>query len=173
MSKTSVNKTQASEWGGRIWMGMLGLSLCAMGFAGCTFLWLSFQKARSTDHWVERPAKVIVSMVDHSRRTQHNDVKFQLQLHYRYEFEGKSHLSSKIKVRPIASKVEKKIVAWQRLYPVGKELICYVNPEQADQAILIKPTKAAIYSLWFPAILILFGIRLISGIFSTKPREKV
>lgn len=152
-------------------MGILGISLCAMGFAGCTFLWLSFQKARTTDHWVERPAKVIVSMVDDNRRTQHNDVKFQLQLHYRYQIEGKSYLSSKIKVRPIASRSRKKIAAWQRLYPVGKKLICYVNPEQAEQAILIKPTKAAIYSLWFPAILILFGIRLIGSIFSAKTRE--
>ncbi len=151
---------------------MLGLSLCLMGIGGCTYLWLSFQKARATDHWLEVPATIIVSMIDDSRRTQHNKVKYQLELHYRYQFKGKNYLSSKAKMRPLASKIKMKIVKWQHRFPVGKKLSCYVNPEQPEMAVLIKPTKAAIYSIWFPSLLVLFGLKMIFSIFSIKAEEK-
>ncbi len=152
-------------------MMMLGLSLCLMGTVGCLYLWLSFQKARTTDHWIERPAKVIVSTIDDSSRTQHNDVKYRLEVHYRYQFKGVNHLSSRVKLLPIASRSRGKIEKQQRQYPVGAKVICYVNPDKPAVAILKKPTKAALYSIWFPAVLILFGLRLVSGIFSTKARE--
>jgi len=147
---------------------MLGLSLCLMGIAGGTYLWLSYQKARLTDYWIEQPATVIVSMIDDSGLTQHNDVKYQLEVHYRFEFEGENHLSSRVKLLPIASRSRTKIEGWQHLYPVGESVICYVNPDDPSIAILRKPTKAALYSIWFPALLILFGLKQIGGIFSTK-----
>lgn len=165
-------KVPTTTLASKLWMTMLGLSLCLMGMGGCTYLWLSFQKARATDHWAEVPATIIVSMIDDSRRTQHNDVKYQLELHYRYEFEGEKYLSSKAKMRPLASKIKKKIVKWQQRFPVGRKLNCYVNPEQAEVALLIKPSKAAIYSIWFPSLLVLFGLKMIFNIFSTKAAEK-
>lgn len=152
----------------KLWMAILGLSLCFMGTAGGTYLWLSYKKARQTDYWIERPATVIVSTIDDSGRTQHNDVKFQLEVHYRFEYEGANHLSSRVKLLPIASRSRNKIEGWQHLYPVGKSVICYVNPDDPSIAILKKPTKAALYSIWFPALLILFGLKQISGVFSTK-----
>lgn len=173
--RQAINKTSHKSLGGRIWMTMLGLSLCLMGAVGCIYLYLSFQKARQCDHWIELPAKVIVSMIDDSGLTQHHDVKYRLEVHYRYEFEGKAHLSSKVKILPIASRDQNKIERWQKLYPVGKNVTCHVNPSNPAEAILKKPTKAALYSIWFPAILILLGLKMIyehtSNIFSTKSEE--
>ena len=151
---------------------MLGLSLCAMGAVGCIYLWLSYQKARHPDHWAERPATVIVSTIDNSGRTQHNDVKYRLEVHYRYQFQGENHLSSRVKLLPIASRDRGKIERWQSLYPVGENVTCYVNPDNPSLAILKKPTKAALYSLWFPALLILFGLSMFSSIFLIKRDEK-
>ena len=143
-----------------------------MGAAGCTYLWMSYQKARIVDHWIERPAKVIVSTIDDSGRTQHNDVKYRLEVHYRYEFEGKSYLSSRIKLLPIASRAPGKIKKRQRRYPIGASVTCYVNPGKPSVAILQRPTKAALYSIWFPALLILFGLKMILGTFSSKLAKK-
>ena len=145
-------------------MTMLGLSFCLMGVVGCTYLWLSYQKARLTDEWFERPATVIVSTIDSSGRTQHNDVKHRLEIHYRYDFQGQHHLSSKVKLLPVASRSLGKIERWQSRYPVGGEVICYVDPEHPSIAILKKPTKAALYSIWFPSLLIMFGFRMIVNI---------
>lgn len=150
----------------QIWMAMLGFSLCVMGAIGCLYLWLSYQKARQTDHWVERPAKVIVSTIDSSTRTQHNDVKYRLEVHYRYQYKGESYLSSRVKILPLSSRDPGKIKKHQNRYPVGSNVTCYVNPDKPLMAILIKPTKAALYSIWFPALLILFGLKMILGIFS-------
>ena len=151
---------------------MLGLSFCAMGVVGCIYLWLSFQKARQTDHWVEQPATVIVSTIDDIGRTQHNDVKYRLEVHYRYEFQGENYLSSRVKLLPVASKARKKIERWQNRYPVGKTVTCHVNPNDPSLAIIIKPTKAALYSIWFPSLIVLFGLRLMYTTFSGKLDEK-
>ncbi|MFK5923846.1 MAG: DUF3592 domain-containing protein [Verrucomicrobiota bacterium] len=156
----------------RLWIATLGLSLCLMGLAGGTYLWLSFQKARKTDQWVEQGATVIVSMIDNSARTQHNDVKYLLEVHYRYHFEGEKYLSSRVKILPVASRDKKKIRKWQQRYPVGKQVTCYIDPKNPSRAVLIKPTKAAIYSIWFPSLLIVFGLKMIWGIFSTKAEEQ-
>ncbi len=153
-------------------MTMLGFSLCAMGTAGCIYLWLAYQKASQTDHWIESPAKVIVSTIDSSTRTQHNDVKYRLEVHYRYQFKGETHISSRVKLLPLSSRAPAKIEKLQQRYPVGSAVTCYVDPDKPSMAILIKPTKAALYSIWFPAILILFGFKMMLGIFSTNLTEK-
>lgn len=115
---------------------------------------------------------VIVSTIDDSSRTQHNDVYFRLEIHYRYEFQGENYLSSRYELLSVASRAHSKIERIRSRYPVGKSVTCFVNPDNPSVAVLKKPTKAAIYSIWFPMLLILFGLKMIGGIFTTKSDEK-
>lgn len=136
-STASTHSSKAAQ----IWLAALGLSLCLMGIAGCVYLWLAFQKARQTDQWIERPATIIVSTIDDSGRTQHNDVKYRLEVHYRYEFEGENHLSSRVKLLPIASRAPGKIEKWQGRYPVGESVTCFVDPDKSSMRISLESSR--------------------------------
>ena len=137
----------------------LGLSVAAMGGFFCRYLWLDYQTARETDGWVETPCEILVSAIDDSGRNQHGGMKYQLEVRYRYEWEGRSRISDKVKRRrPIAKNDRRAIESWQRKYPAGSETICFVNPEAPGEAILKRDTKAALYSIWFPALFVAGGI---------------
>ena len=47
-------------------------------------------------------------------------------------------------------------------YPVGKETVCYVDPEDKSIAVLRKDTKAALYSIWFPCLFVIGGLGMIA-----------
>ncbi|MGB0992986.1 MAG: DUF3592 domain-containing protein, partial [Akkermansiaceae bacterium] len=51
----------------------------------------------------------------------------------------------------------------QEKYPKGSNHTAYVNPDDPKVAILLHDTKAAGYSLWFPALIILGGGGMIWG----------
>jgi len=166
-SKTNANSPRppvqpgtgrGSTIGARLWGAALGLMLAAAGALICWYLWLAYQNAKLTDHWVRTPCEVIANHVDDSQVNQHGMPKFKLLISYRYEFEGELRVSNQVRRRPLTSTSPDKIDQWLEKYPLGMKTTCLVNPDDANEAILKPNSKAPLYTMWFPGMFLIGGI---------------
>ena len=91
-------------------------------------------------------------------------------IYYLDQFEGEDNISETYKPRGQRwrNSVEK-VKPLLEQYPVDKKTVCFVNPERPTdpskprQAILAHDTKAAGYSIWFPALFSIGGIGIMVG----------
>lgn len=171
----SISTTSAkppANWGGRLWMAGMGLFLAAAGAFFMWYLWKNFYVAEEMDHWVETPCEILAVTVDDSQIDQHFETKYEFQVSYRYDFEGESHLGEQVKSKPIVSGVEKKMEKWQRRFQPGKSVTCFVNPDMPEEVVLVRDTKASIYSLWFPGLFVVGGLGVaLSGLLAGWRRK--
>jgi hypothetical protein len=56
------------------------------------------------------------------------------------------------------SRVRAKAEKLQGRFDSGREVTCYVNPGNPADAILLKPTKAPGYTVWFPGLFVVGGL---------------
>lgn len=151
----------------------MGLSIAAAGFFFLWFLWKNFDVAQEMNHWVETPCEILAVTVDDSQINQHFETKYEFQVSYRYEFDGETRLGEQVKSKPVVGGIPKKMEKWQRRFQAGQSAVCYVDPDNPDEAVLVRDTKASIYSLWFPALFVVGGLGIaLSGLLSgwRKPR---
>lgn len=150
-----------SHWGGRLWMSGMGLTLAAAGAFFFWFLWKNYAVAGRMDHWAETPCEIVASTVDGSAMDQHFQTKYEFQVTYRYEWEGRTLLGDRAKSKPVVAGIRKKLDSWESRFPTGRQTVCYVNPDDPAQAVLERDTKASIYSLWFPALFVVGGLGIV------------
>jgi hypothetical protein len=146
-----------SNLGSRVFKISLGLLLVLMGAGGTFWLWGSWQRAEEMRSWKPVEAVVTMSEVLTERATPHSPPGYTPEVHYRYEYEGKSHTSHRIKRvdGPTSHKeAAEAVVAEHR---PGKMVKCYVNPAEPDFAVLEQDSRAALYSMWFPVLFIVGG----------------
>lgn len=154
-------------------MAGMGLSIAAAGAFFCWFLWKNFAVAREMDHWVETPCEILAAVIDDTQIDQHFETKHEFQVSYRYLWEGEARLGERAKSKPVVAGIRKKLEKWEARYPPGARAVCWVNPDNPDEAVLQRDTKASIYSLWFPAIFIVGGLGVaLSGLLAGRtPRQ--
>lgn len=142
-------------------MVSMGLLLCAVGILFIWYLWMFFQKSSLMDSWVETPCMIEKLEIDSSEVNQHYSTKYQMVTGYRYQYDGDEYLGTRYKrLQPASAdkeKIEKKMVP----FSIGQPSTCWVDPEKPDSAVLIKDSKAAIYSIWFPGLFVLGGLGII------------
>ncbi|MFC4993944.1 DUF3592 domain-containing protein [Rubritalea tangerina] len=120
-----------------------------------------------TRKWVETPCLVVQSEVE-KRSAKHIAPEYRWLVTYTYQYEGKHYTSALFK--PIdeergqrwgksIEKVKKRIEE----YPIDLQTTCYVNPDEPELAVLEHDTKAAGYSIWFPALFSIGGIGMMVG----------
>ncbi len=171
--RDSLPGSAGSRLAARLWTVGLGLVLTAAGLATCWYLWLSFQKAKTTDSWARVPCEVIAAGIDDSGRSQHGMVKYEAQVSYRYEFAGKTRVSNNIRHLSVTSLSKDEIEKKAKAYPVGLQTICLVNPENPDEAVLKAETKAPLYTMWFPGIFVVGGLGIvIAGVRGRRSQPK-
>ena len=165
---------QAPSFGNRLITIGLGLLLASAGAFFCVYLWKDYQATRETDHWVETPCEILASTVDENGLTQHGSTRFQLEVRYRYLWDGRSMVGDKVKPhRPIASSHRKMVAEHLEKYPVGLQTTCFVNPDAPEEAVLKLDTKAALYSIWFPALFVVGGVGIAaSGLRRSKSANR-
>lgn len=156
--------------GARLWSAGMGVAVTAMGALFVWYLWAAWDKARGMDDWVEVPCEVISASIDDTETDRHGNVKFTLVVQYRYRFEDRPFLGDRIKRLPISSSSPRKIDRQLERYPVGMETVCWVNPDQPEEAVLKRSTKAPLYTIWFPMIFVVGGLGMIAAAF--RPRGK-
>ncbi|MGB2403444.1 MAG: DUF3592 domain-containing protein [Akkermansiaceae bacterium] len=158
-----MSRSQSSGNGGRWFLCMIGILLVLIAVL---FQWLmlrSYLKAKETREWTPIEAVVMRSSLE-ERHISGSPPEARLCIRYEYSYGGENYTSGNISTR--GSKWSRERAAVTDLlteYPVGSSHLVWVNPTSPDVAILKHDTKAAGYTLWFPAVIMVGGLGIIWG----------
>jgi len=152
------NSPPNKDRAGRIFLGMIGLSLVLIGGL---FVWLmarSFLRAYEMRNWPEVPCVILSSEMEERRNDPNSPVEFRQSVSFAYTWEGVGHTGDRITLRgnPWSSKpnlIEKRAAEW----PLGKKTTCRVDPRNPDFAVLKPDSLAPGYSIWFPSLFVVGG----------------
>ncbi len=158
-----MSRSQSSGNGGRWFLCLIGVLLVLIALL---FEWLmlrSYLNAKKTRQWPQAEAIVIRSSAE-DRHISGSPPEARLLIRYEYIHEGVTYVSGNVSARGSKWSRDRDVVA--RLlthYPVGSSHQAWVNPHSPDVAILEHDTKAAGYTLWFPAVIMVGGCGIIWG----------
>lgn len=148
---------------GKLFLCLIGLMLLGIGGV---FEWLlvrSYLHAKESRAWPQVEGVVLRSEVD-ERHFQGSPKEFRLSILYGYSFEGEDLTSGRMSPRGTKwTKEEQVVLELAEKYPEGSSHTVWVNPKRPDQGILKHDTKAAGYTLWFPALFVIGGLGIIWG----------
>lgn len=156
-----MNKTnRAGSW----YLTAVGLALCLISGL---FLWLmgrSFLRAREMMQWPQVPCLMLRAEVAERRIAPNVAPDYRISVLYRYEFAGNDYESERWGLRGSMPRSERQAVEALILqYPAGSRQTCWVNPRDPAMAVLKPDSRAAGYSLWFPALFFLGGVGMVVG----------
>lgn len=160
-----MNDTKGSNLAGKLFLCMIGSMLIVIGGV---FEWLmirSYRHAKASREWPQVEAVILRSVVA-ERQFKGSPVEYRLDILFGYSFGGSDHTSDLLS--PRGAKWSKKELVVEQLaekYPAGSAHTAWVNPKNHEFAILKHDTKAAGYTIWFPAVIILGGAGMIWGAF--------
>ncbi|MEM7011622.1 MAG: DUF3592 domain-containing protein [Verrucomicrobiota bacterium] len=143
---------------GRVWKASMGLFLVGIGSLFVWYLWASYQKAKAMDTWLETPALMLRSEVIDIQSTPQSNQEYLAQVRYQYEIDGKTYESELLKLADGPSASQGKIARKIESYPNGAMVTAWVNPDDPNQSVLKRNTKAALYTIWFPLLFVIGGL---------------
>ena len=156
--------------GARIWKAGLGLCLAGAGALTGVYLWMVYEKAIAMETWVARPAFIAESGAEVGHRDRFGLPRYHLKVVYRYDFLGETYLSEGVRRLPVVTKTREGMRGWLEKFPEGVETLCYVNSEDPGRALLIRDSRAAIYSIWFPGLFVVGGLGIaVSALRKSSP----
>ena len=165
------NKMSSDNTGklaGKMFICMIGLMLI---FIGGVFEWLmlrSYLHAKESRQWPQVEAVILSSDMD-QRRISGSPPEARLNLLFEYDYKGNKYTSGRLSPRGAKWSREKDSVAdLMVVNPVGSFHSVWVNPKSPDTAILKHDTKAAGYTIWFPAVIMIGGCGMIWGALRDK-----
>lgn len=135
---------------------------------GGVFEWLmirSYLHARESRSWSQVEAVVLRSEIE-ARQIMGYPQEVRFNILFKYNHEGQEITSERLS--PRGSKWTKDEASVHQLavdYQIGTVHTAWVNPDRPDKAILKHDTKAAGYTLWFPALIMIGGSGMIWGAF--------
>lgn len=150
---------------GKWFLCLIAVSFMAMGLLFGWLMLRSYRKAAATEHWEQTEAVVLRCAID-QRQVKGSQPEYRLSILYGYEFRGESHTSDRLTPRGAKwTKSEESVARLAGEYAEQSAHTAWVNPDDPDEAILEHDTKAAGYTLWFPALFIVAGAGMIWGAF--------
>ena len=165
MPQMSENN-RAGSW----YLTAVGLALCLISGV---FLWLmtrSYLRAKEMTSWPQVPCLILRAEVEERRIAENVAPDYRFAVLYRYHYQGKDYESDLWGLRGSMPRSER--AASEELvkqFPQGSRQSCWVNPRQPDVALLKLDSRAAGYSLWFPALFFLGGIGMMVGAWRKSP----
>lgn len=163
--------SRSKEWLGRTWIFLLGIALAGAGAFFCWWLGKAWERARAMDAWLEVPAEVVSARLDTYRFNQFSEEEFVPVVRYRYAVAGKSYEGDRIRRVPVRSANRQSAERWLKRYRAGDSVTAYVDPENPEQAVLKKNSKAALLAMVLPLGVVLAGLRLSWN--AVRPRPAV
>jgi hypothetical protein len=142
---------------------LLGAVLAGLGAVFCWYLWSVYAKARAMDSWAAVPCRIVESRLEEVIPVPGSSVTFHAVVVYRYDFAGKSHRADRIRRISPQSSSRARIERLLARFPAGSEATAHVNPENPSEAVLLKDSKAAAYSMWFPGLFVVAGLGIAAG----------
>lgn len=137
---------------------LLGVSLLVLGLSFCLLLWRGYLAAKTYDLWVETPATVLASWIETESQPGGEPDRYAFRVRYRFLWQGEPFVSTRYTDLAKNSRHRRRIERRQANYAVGKNTVCFVNPDDPREALLKKPTKAPGYTLWFPGLFAVAGL---------------
>jgi len=128
---------------GAIYLASIGLAVAIVGAVFVYLLWESFSQAKATRTWKETSCLIIRSKID-EKSSKHISKEYSWNVEYNYDFDGKAY--SSVFHMPRAAKWTSRkdeIEALVEQYPKDAKALCFVNPAEPSQAILVHDSKAA------------------------------
>ncbi len=156
--ESGVEARKTGSLGARIWKAGLGLILAGAGALVGVYLWLVYEKAVAMEGWVARPAIIAESSAQAGPRDRFGLPRYLLKVVYRYDYDGRTFLSEGVKRLPVVTKTREGMRRWLEKFPEGVETVCYVDPDDPGRALLVRDSRAAIFSIWFPGLFVVGGI---------------
>jgi len=157
----------------RLFLCMIGAMLILIGGVFCWLMLRSYQQASESRAWPQSEALILRSVIS-ERAIAGSPREYRLSVLFGYVYKGKEYTSEKIS--PRGAKWSRKIepvTALAEEYKAGSTHTAWVNPEKPDAAILEHDTKAAGYTIWFPAVIIIGGMGMIWGAFKSPAQQKL
>lgn len=136
---------------------MLGLALIGLGLAFCLLLLRGYLAAAAYDDWQPTPALVVASWIEPVPQPGSDPMRYRLRVRYRYEIAGETYVSTRVREIESNTRQRAKLERLQERFRSGEEATCFVNPRHPEEAILLRPTKAPGYTVWYPALFVLGG----------------
>jgi len=155
--------------------GRIGGTLFFGVFLGMGLLFLYLIGLRTLDtlatyQWKKTPATVIHSaVVEELSRSK----PFRADVEYRYLWEGRSSTSRKITDGESRYEEYEQARKKTAVYPVGREIVCYVNPAKPDEAILIRDGFWVLPFALIPLVFVLVGGFGIHGLWFPRETRQV
>ena len=159
--------------GSTVFLVMLGLVIAGVGGLFTWLMGMSYMRAVEQREWPQVEAVVLSSEMEEYQHDEFSPMEYRLKILYGYEWKGEPKTGDRYGVRgnPKYNKRDK-IEGLVEAYPVGKRISVYVNPADANFAILKPDSKAAGYSIWFPMLFVVGGLgiafRAIRGALRTR-----
>lgn len=145
-----------------------------MAVAGAVFfalMWRAFERARAMEKWHQIPCIILESRIEEQVELPNAPVNFVPIVRYRYESQGEVKESTRLRWQQTKSSRPGTMEKLLAPYPPGAETVCYQNPEDPCDVVLIPEKRTPIYSIWFPGLFIVggLGIAINSIIRNTRP----
>lgn len=153
-------KDTTSQRAGARWLAGMGLALALMGMVFVGVLWKAWQRAEETRHWTPTPARIVSSQVKSEQPTTSSPTVYRVMIRYTYSFGGKDYTSERYRRVDGPKGNSEDAEALREQFTPGQQVTCYVRPEQPSFAILKHDTRAALYTIWFPLLFVVGGLRM-------------
>ena len=128
--------------------------------SGLVFFWLlarGFFAAKVYDSWIPTPAKVVSAWIETLPQPGSEPPRYEFQVRYIYNVNSVPHTGTRLKEIPGNTRQRSKVEKLEARFPVDAEVTCFVDPTDPAKAILIRPTKAPGYTLWYPGLFVVGG----------------
>ena len=156
---------------------ILSCTRVLLGAASVTFtllLWHAYERASEAYRWTETPCFIIRSTVESNQETLGDAPEYIPAITYTYIVEENSYESKNVR-RVAGQKFKEKQGAQEIVskYPQGQGAICYVNPDDPKSAILMRETRAPLYSIWFPLLFVVGGLGMVINVWWPRAEEEI
>lgn len=131
-------------------------------------LWIAYQRAAETRHWTPTPCLIIASQLLTGRESPHSPTTYRADIRYRYRVNETAYTGTRILRSEGPSNDRGKIEKLLATHPLGTSTMCFVNPAQADFAILQHASLAPLYSIWFPLLFVVGGAGMVVSAFRSR-----
>lgn len=145
--------------GSTVFLVMLGLVIAGVGGLFVWLMGMSYMRAVEQRAWPQVEGVVLASEIEEYKHDDFSPMEYRMKMLYGYEWKGERKTGERYGVRgnPKYNKRDK-IAGLVETYPVGKKIMVYVNPADADFTMLKPDSKAAGYSIWFPMLFVIGGL---------------
>ncbi len=154
IGKIKINGRSVNSLG-----ALIGMSVFVLIFPTVYIIFFiyPFFSAKQYDSWIQTPCTILESKVIHSGSGKNQSSK--AQINYRYEVDSKSYGSGNVAVSHMNSS------GYVHQYPKGATRHCYYNPENPQDAILVREyhfdSSMVLFGLFFcgiPLVILVIGV---------------